>query len=173
VQGALAGSAARIAGGIGIVACAAVVAFAVGGGGVFGGLGSLFGRNGQSLEVAKAVSPRADIVAAPTAAERTAAVPALANPAPRRPTSNRRRRSGSALPPRASNPAPAPSRPLPGQPPVLPPPAPGGGQTVGAAGETVKQVADQAPPPLHPVMQPVGGAVDTVVQTCRGLPVCP
>jgi hypothetical protein len=173
VQGALAGSAARIAGGIGIVACAAVVAFAVGGGGVFGGLGSLFGRNGRSLEVAKAASPRADIVAAPPAAEHAAAVPALAQPAPRTPATDRRRRSGSARPPRASNPAPAPPQPSPGRQPVLPTPAPGGGQTVGAGGETVKQVADQAPPPLQPAMQPVGGAVDTVVETCRGLPVCP
>src|SRR3954454_3087085 len=74
VGGAIAGSAVRIAGGIGIVACAAVIALAAGGGNVFGGLGGLFGAGGSSLELARAGAPAADIVAAPTAAQQAALV---------------------------------------------------------------------------------------------------
>jgi hypothetical protein len=40
-------------------------------------------------------------------------------------------------------------------------------------GDSVKQVVAQAPPQLAPLTPVLGNAVDTVVQTCRGLPVCP
>jgi antitoxin (DNA-binding transcriptional repressor) of toxin-antitoxin stability system len=173
------GSAARVAGGIGLVACAAVIAFAAGGGGVFGGLGGLFGRDGQSLEVARSGSPAADIVAAPTAAVRRrasnrAVIGHRTEAAPRQ-----QRRQGTGLqrsvPPRLS-----PSVPPSGSPPVLPPgappapaPAPGGGQATGTAGGAVKQVTNQAPPPLQPLTQPAADAVDMIVKTCQAAPLCP
>jgi hypothetical protein len=44
---------------------------------------------------------------------------------------------------------------------------------VSTAGDTIKRGTDQAPPQLQPFTKPVSDAIDTVVQTCRGLPVCP
>jgi hypothetical protein len=58
-------------------------------------------------------------------------------------------------------------------PPAPPAPAPGAGQVVSTVGQTVKDVTKQVPPPLQPLTGPLGQAVDTIVQTCRGLPVCP
>jgi hypothetical protein len=40
-------------------------------------------------------------------------------------------------------------------------------------GEAVKQVASQAPPETQPLTKPLNDAVDTLVQACRGLPICP
>ena len=47
------------------------------------------------------------------------------------------------------------------------------GQVVHTVGDTVKQVTSRAPPAVQPFTQPVGDVVDTVEQTCGGLPVCP
>jgi hypothetical protein len=184
VGGVLGGSAARIAGGIGIVTCAAVIALAAGGAGVFGGLGSLLGRSGTSLEIATHNTSAADIVAAPTAAER-AVEPRTVTRSPAgngRPQSPRRGSqapstppgpttpgsSTPAIPPVAPSPNPAPSLPPPG-----PAPSPGSGQVIATLGDALKQVTSQAPPEARPLTQPLNDAVDTLVQTCRGLPACP
>jgi hypothetical protein len=44
---------------------------------------------------------------------------------------------------------------------------------VSGLGESVKQVIAQAPPEAAPITAPIADAVDTLVATCRGLPVCP
>jgi hypothetical protein len=180
MAGVLAGSAARVAAGVGVVACAAVIALAAGGSGVFGGLGSLLGRNGSSLEVAKAPAPPADIVAAPTASERAGALhrrgPATT---PRKPSTRHPRSSAPRRP--ATKPAPGtgippatpPTTPLPTLPPPPPSPAPGTGQAVSALGESVKEIVDRAPPQTQPITKPVDDAVDTLMAACQGLPVCP
>jgi hypothetical protein len=173
----VAGSAARIAGGIGIVACAAVIAFAAGGGNVFGGLGSLFGGQGHSLQVAKAAAPASDIVAEPagTVAPRHAAgvvVRRQVGGAPRKPPRLRARGREPQRPPQSSTPAPHPAQPVPPLPPV-PAPSPGGGQVVHTVAETVKQVASQLPPQVQPLTQTIDQAVDKVEQACHGLPACP
>lgn len=177
-------TATRIAGGIGIVACAAVIALAAGGGSVFGGLGGLFGARGSSLQVAKDDAPAADIVASPTAAEQVAALRARIAPtrtlvilrSHRRAATHRERSA-----PRPVNPgaplAPAPS-PAPGPTPTpvpqpAPAPSPGGGQVVTTVGNTVRQVTNALPPQTQPLTQPVNDAVDTLEQVCQGLPVCP
>jgi hypothetical protein len=178
----MAGSAARIAGGIGIVACAAVVALAAGGGTVFGGLGGLFGSSAPALQVARGeTSAAADIVAAPNAADRAAARRRAAlNELSRRTETRSRphtRRVGTP-PPRSTQPvalSPSPS-PVPAPPSPAPPtpvPSPGGGQVIMTVSETVKQVTNQAPPQLQPIAQPINDTVDTLVQTCQGLPICP
>jgi hypothetical protein len=167
-----------------MVACAAIVALAVGGGTVFGGLGGLFGRSGTSLQVAERGSTTAaDIVAAPNAADRAALARRLAGdnaPAGKHtPRSHGRSRkpTGGQPPSRAPSQQPSPVGQVPGPPPQLPPttptPSPGGGQVVTTVGGTVKQVTDQAPPPLQPVTKPLNDAVDNVLKTCQGLPVCP
>ena len=46
-------------------------------------------------------------------------------------------------------------------------------QAIARARDTAKQVTSQAPPQLQPVTDPANSAIDTVEQTCRGLPVCP
>lgn len=161
-----------------MVACAAVVAFAIGGGGVFGGLGGLFGGAGRSLQVAKASSPAADIVAGPPAVRRAAVIPtrphggALGHQVPQRGSAPAHQ--GPALTP-APAPPPVPSAPPPVQvpPPGPPVPSPGGGQAIGAVGNGVTQVTAQAPPQAQPIVQPVNDVVDTLVQTCQGLPACP
>jgi len=169
----------RIAGGIGIVACAAVIALAAGGGNVLGGLGGLFGTSGTSLEVAKAGAPSADIVASPTAAQRAAllrlnirARQPLGAPHTRAHRPNRSRPQQPPRQPVAPQPAPAPSRPIPSVP-APPAPAPGGGQVTSTVGQTVKQVTSTAPPPLQPITKQLDNAVDTLVTTCGSLPVCP
>jgi hypothetical protein len=182
VQGALAGSAARIAGGIGLVACAAVIALAAGGTSVFGGIGSLFGKSGDSLQVANAGNARADIVAAPatpTPAARPAPIAVRTAPPARRHVNNRKRDAPRAVRPKRSSPAagepapaapPAPTPALPAPPPA---PRPGGGQVASTIAETVKQVASQAPPQVSPITKQVDDVVDALVQTCQGLPACP
>jgi hypothetical protein len=152
-----------------------VIAFAAGGGGVFGGLGSLFGRNGASLQVAQAAAPDSDIVAAPTAAERRATLTPVRAPARREP-----RRTPSRVPSRTppapviglppSGPAPVnPAPTVPAPPAPAPPPAP----VVTAVGQAVKDVTSQAPPDAQPITKPIDVAVDRLVQTCASLPVCP
>jgi hypothetical protein len=184
VRDLLAVSAARVAGGIAILGCVAAIALAVGGPGVFGGLGSLLGRDGASLEIAKHTPSAADIVAAPTAADRAAALRSLtrprrrdagsgsprsrsrapSSPAPRAPSSG----PTPAIPPLAPGPSPSPSPP---PPPAAP--SPGSGQVVATLGEAVKQVTSQAPPAAEPLTKPLNDAIDTLVQACRGLPACP
>jgi hypothetical protein len=44
---------------------------------------------------------------------------------------------------------------------------------VSGLGESVKNVVAQAPPQTQPLTKPIADAVDTLVATCRGLPVCP
>jgi hypothetical protein len=168
---------------VGLVACAVVIALAAGGAGVIGGLGGLLGRDGSSLEVAKAPTPAADIVAAPIASTRLATARALApTAAPRRrstrtpPSAPQHRPSttpapGNSIPPAA----PAPQAPAPQLPPTPAPPAPapGNGQAVSALGQAVKDLVAQAPPQAQPLTKPIADAVDTLVATCRGLPVCP
>ena len=165
-----------------MVACAAVIAFAAGSEGVFGGLGSLLGRDGASLEVAKTSVPDSDIVAAPTAAERAALRRRIA-PTP----TERTKRNGSQPGQRRPATPPAPGVPPTLQPPtnpvpVLPPPPttppapqpqPQPSPVVTTVGETVKQVTSQAPPEAKPITKPIDDAVDTLVQTCASLPVCP
>jgi hypothetical protein len=180
----LAVSAARVAGGIAILGCVAVIAFAAGGPGVFGGLSSLLGRDGASLEIAKHAPSAADILAAPTAADRAAALLSLTRP-PRRNggSGSPRSRSRAPSPPAPRSPssrptpaipplAPAPN-PSPSLPPPSPAPSPGSGQVVTTVGEAVKQVTSKAPPETQPLTKPLNDAVDTLVQACRGLPVCP
>jgi hypothetical protein len=184
VGGVLAGSAARVAGGIGIVICAAVIAFAAGGAGVFGGLGSLLGRSGASLQVAKHSTSAADIVAAPTAADRAAALRTFARAPGLQGGQSPRRgsRAPSSPAPRSPSAGPTPAipplSPAPNPPPTVPPPSPpapppGSGQVVTTLGEAVKQVTSQAPPETRPLTKPLNDAVDTLVQACRGLPACP
>jgi hypothetical protein len=173
------GSVARIAGGAGIVACAAIVAFAAGGGSVFGGLGGLFGSPGKSLQVAGADAPAADIVAAPPIATSAVALGhGLVTPrgGGRRvraahPKHSPRTTPPSPLPVLQPAPNPVPPSPVPAPPP--PGPSPGSGQVTHTVGDTVKQVTSQAPPPLQPVTQQVNNTVDTLEQACSGLPVCP
>jgi hypothetical protein len=40
-------------------------------------------------------------------------------------------------------------------------------------GQTVTQVVGALPPQTTPLTQPATDVVGTLVQTCRGLPVCP
>jgi hypothetical protein len=177
VGGVLAGTVGRVAAGLGIVGCAAVIAFSAGGGGLFGGLGGLFGSSGeQSLQVAKADSRAADILAAPIAGERATRAATggsvVRNPTPPGSRGQPRQRGGHARP------SPSPPRPASGLVPVpvpapSPAPAPGGGQMVSTVGSTVTQIVAQAPPQAQPLTQPVDNAVDALAQTCVGLPVCP
>jgi hypothetical protein len=44
---------------------------------------------------------------------------------------------------------------------------------VRSIGQTVKDVIQQAPPAVQPIVKPVGDVIDTVTQTCAQLPVCP
>jgi hypothetical protein len=44
---------------------------------------------------------------------------------------------------------------------------------VSALGESVKEIVAQAPPQAQPLTKPIADAIDTLVATCRGLPVCP
>jgi hypothetical protein len=180
----LAGSAARVAGGIAILGCVAAITFVAGGPGAFGGLGSLLGRDGASLEIAKHVPSGSDIVAAPTAVDRAAALRSLTRPSRRdggagsprsgsRTPSSRAPRPPSggvtpAIPPLTPGPSPSPSLP-----PPAPAPSPGGGQVVTTLAEAVKQVTSRTPPETQPLTKPLNEAVDTLVQACRGLPVCP
>jgi hypothetical protein len=180
----LAGSAARVAGGIAILGCVAAIALAAAGPGVFGGLGSLFGQDGASLEIAKQAPSAADILAAPTAADRAAVVRAVTRP-PRRDGGAGSPRSGSRAPsspaPRSRSSGPAPAlpplapgpNPAPSLPPPSPAPSPGSGQVVATLGDAVKEVTSQAPPETQPLAKPLTDAVDTLVQACRGLPACP
>lgn len=179
----LAASAGRVAGGIAILGCVGAIGLAAGGPGVFGGLGSLLGRDGASLEIAKHVPSAADILAAPTAADRAAALRSVtppprrdgaepprsesrspSSPAPRAPSDNRT----PAIPPLAPGPSPSPPLPLP-----APAPSPGGGQVATMLGEAVKHATSQAPPETQPLTKPLNDAVDTLVQACLGLPGCP
>jgi hypothetical protein len=184
VGGAFAESAARVAGGIGIVACAAVVALAAGGGTLFGGLGGLFGAGGSSLQVARDAAPQSDLVAAPTAAERSALARHRTIAFERRAAHRRQtvrghgrtrskppRKAPGAPPPAGGNPAPAPVPSLP--PPPQPAPSPGGGQVATTVAQTVQQIASQAPPAVQPITDPIADAVGTLVQTCVTLPACP
>ncbi len=176
----MAGSAARVAAGIGIVACAAVIAFAAGGSGVFGGLGSLFGSRGESLQVAETGAGAADIVAAPSAAERKAAsAPQRTTSGGRNPVQPRRHASrpappttGAPAPVSSPSPTPSPLNPAPSLP-APPAPTPAPSPVVRTVGETVKQLTAQAPPQAQPVTKPIDDAVDRIVQTCATLPVCP
>lgn len=168
-----------------MVACAAVVALAAGGSGVFGGLSGIFGGDGESLQVA--TTDRADrgIVAAPTAAERAGVMRALRGRSlerldeERRDATPRSRRSpedGSppalTVPPQGGAvPPPTGDSPTPPAPPSAP--APGGGQVVTLVGETVNEVTARLPAETQPLIQPVTTAVTTLVETCRSLPICP
>ena len=175
----------RLAAGAALVAAAAVIAFAAGGSSLFGGLGSLYGRGQTGLEVAKVVdgpaaAKDAAIVAAPSLAQRGAAVRDATRQ--RGPGSTRghgrrdhgRSPAGPRTSPPASQPAPPPSSGAPPAPPTGPPaPQPGGGQAVNTVAQAVKQVTSKAPPPAQPITKPVDDVVDTLVNACASLPVCP
>ena len=174
LQGFLTGSFGRLTGGLAMVVAAAIVAFAAGGNGVLGGFGGLFGSGAQpALDVARAtgVGAPAAIVASPTAAQRLAALQRAGSPnAGVR--GHRRNAHRHAFRPRSTPHRSPTGRPQPSLPPT-PPPPPQKGQTVSKAGDTAKQVTSQAPPQLQPVTDPANSTIDTVEQTCRGLPVCP
>lgn len=159
-----------------MLVAAAIIAFAAGGNGVFGGFGGLFGSAGQSaLDVARGSDPvnASAIVASPTAAQRLAASlhGTSTHPGTRahRHAASRRGARPRTGPHRGSTGLPQPT--LPRTPPAPPPPQKG--QTVKTGADTITQVTNQAPPQVHPVTDPVNGAVGTVVQTCTGLPACP
>jgi hypothetical protein len=165
-----------------MVVCAAVIALAAGGAGVFGGLGSIFGSSGPSLQVAKAGPPAADIVAAPTAATRLASRPSelgstprnRRNPGGRRPSASPR--TPTQAPPAAGvPPTTGPVNPAPGipSPPAPPAPAPAPAPVVTTVGGAIKQLTGNAPPEAKPLTKPIDDAVDVLVQTCTALPVCP
>jgi hypothetical protein len=172
---------ARVAGGIGLVACAAVMALAVGGGQVFGGLGSLFGRAAEPpLQVADATSPDAGIVAAPPVVATRVAASHRPRRATRRLVSIRRAPVPHRTKPIRRAPVPpstpgheSPAPPQPPAPPQAPAPAPGKGQLVSTVAGTVDQVVSQAPPQARPVTAPVEDVIQQLVQACNGLPGCP
>ena len=154
-----------------MVVAAAIVAFAAGGNGVLGGFGGLFGSGAQpALDVARAtgVGAPAAIVASPTAAQRLAALQRAGSPNP-----GVRAHRRHAFRPRSTPHRSPTGRPQPSLPPTPPAPQPQKGQTVSKAGDMAKQVTSQAPPQLQPVTDPANSTIDTVEQTCRGLPVCP
>ena len=179
---ALAVPALRVAGAVALLLLTAAVVLSVGGAGVFGTFGSLFGTSeAQATDRgARAAEERearrfAAILAAPSrrSVPRTGRRRGPGGTIPRTPGTRRPPRTPGA-PPQGPAPAPAPA---PGIPPVGPgapaPEPPGGAPVVDTIDRTVDQVAEQAPPPVRPLVEPVQQLVDQLRETCTGLPVCP
>ena len=156
--------------GIALIAVAVAMTAALGGSVL--GLGSLFGGDDDTARphVTAALAPAAGSGLEASGVQRAA----RSTPRRRSRTPSRRDRRPSGPGPAAPV-APAPpagTPPAPGAPPALPPPPPPGSVTTTLA-DAGKQLLDAAPPEARPLTAPVEQALDGLVKTCSGLPVCP